>query len=198
MQPVTLQSERLVLDELRESDAQRMFEYCQDPEFERFLTIPWPYTLADATWFITEHAPKGWAEGNDLIWAIRSREGEFLGVIGLRDKFGQYDIGFWLGRPHRGTGVIPEATNAVLEWAFDGRFDSVSWECVVGNEASLTVARKLGFTFTGTSPATLPARDGSHPPSWHALLRASDDRTVKPGWPLDPAPPVQNEGDSAP
>ena len=78
MQPVTLETERLVLDELRESDAQTMYEYCQDPDFERFLTIPWPYTLANARWFITEHAPVGWAEGSDLIWAIRDREGQFL------------------------------------------------------------------------------------------------------------------------
>lgn len=194
MQPVTLESERLVLDELRESDAQTMYEYCQDPDFERFLTIPWPYTLANAQWFITEHAPVGWAEGSDLIWAIRDREGQFLGVIGLRVKFGQHDVGFWLGRAHRGTGVMPEATNAVIDWAFNtASIDSISWECMVGNEASMSVAKKLGFTFTETSPSTLPARDLSHPPSWHGLLRASDDRSIKPGWPDEPV--VENEGD---
>jgi len=196
--PITLRTERLLLDELRESDAQAMYEYCQDPDFERFLTIPWPYSLADARWFITEHAPAGWADGSDLIWAIRDHDGQFLGVIGLRDKFGQHDVGFWLGRAHRGTGVIPEATNAVLDWAFNtASIGSVSWECMVGNEASMTVARKLGFTFTETSPSTLPARDGTHPPSWHGLLRASDDRSVKPGWPAASASPVENEGDSS-
>jgi RimJ/RimL family protein N-acetyltransferase len=198
--PFTLETERLVLDQLRESDAQAMYEYCQDPEFERFLTIPWPYTLADATWFITEHAPKGWSEGNDLIWAIRSREGEFLGVIGLLEKSGQFDVGFWIGRPHRGKGIIPEATTVVLEWALDpsqGRLTSITWECVVGNLASMLVARKLGFSYTGVAPRTLPSRDGTHPPSWHGVLRASDDRSVKPGWPLDSAH-VENEGVSAP
>jgi len=196
MQPITLETERLVLDELRESDAQAMYEYCQDPEFERFLTIPWPYTLADARWFITEHAPAGWADGSDLIWAIRRRDGQFLGVIGLRVKFGEHAVGYWLGREHRGTGVIPEATNAVLEWAFNtASLSSVSWECMVDNVASMTVARKLGFTFTETSPSTLPARDGTHPPSWHGLLRASDDRSIKPGWPT--TSPIENEGDSS-
>ncbi|MEX1078587.1 MAG: GNAT family protein [Homoserinimonas sp.] len=216
MQPFTLETERLVLDELRESDAQSMHEYCQDPEFERYLTIPWPYTLADARWFITEHAPAGWRDGSDLIWAVRRNDGSgtLLGVVGLRDKFGQYDIGFWLGRPHRGTGIVPEAINAVLDWAFGSSHEgltSVSWECLVGNEASMIVARKLGFTFTGTRPSTLPARGGSHPPSWHGLLRASDDRSVKPGWPRSPAvgtaatrdaavdsADAQNEGQGAP
>lgn len=197
MEPFTIETERLVLDELRESDAQAMFEYCQDPDFERYLTIPWPYTLANARWFITEHAPVGWRDSSDLIWAIRNRDGEFLGVVGLRRKLGRYDIGFWLGRAHRGRGVMPEATVAVLDWAFDTwAIDPISWECILGNEASMTVARKLGFTFTETSPSTLPARDGTHPQSWHGLLRASDDRSVKPGWPENEH--IENEGDSAP
>jgi RimJ/RimL family protein N-acetyltransferase len=200
VQPFTLTTGRLRLDELQPGDAQAVFDYCQDPDFERYLTIPWPYRLADADYFIAEHAPEGWRSGNELTWAMRSSEGGLLGVVGLRTKLERFDIGFWLGAAHRGNGYMPEAVRAVLDWAFDTGFaDEVSWECVAGNLASAIVARKLGFTFMGERPSVLPARDGSHPLSWHALLRASDDRTVKPGWPLPAAPLiVKNEGESTP
>jgi RimJ/RimL family protein N-acetyltransferase len=201
VEPFTLTTERLTLDELRPDDAQAIFDYCQDPDFEKYLTIPWPYRLDDARYFITEHVPNGWASGQELTWALRTN-GELIGVVGLRTKVSHFDIGFWLGAAHRGHGYMPEAVRAAVDWAFDsGLAAEVSWECVAGNQASAIVARKLGFTFGGTRPSVLPARDGSHPESWHGLLRASDDRGIKPGWPL-PAPRAsdrdENEGDSAP
>jgi RimJ/RimL family protein N-acetyltransferase len=92
---------------------------------------------------------------------------------------------------------MPEAVRAVADWAFETGFsEEISWECIAGNAASAIVARKLGFSFTGVKPSVLPARDGSHPESWHGLLRASDDRSVKPGWPL-PSARIENEGDAA-
>ncbi len=131
---------------------------------------------------------------------LRTSSGNLLGVVGLRNKLGLFDIGFWLGAPHRGHGYMPEAVRAVLDWAFSTEHaDEIGWECVAGNLASAAVARKLGFTFGGVRPSVLPARDGSHPQSWHGLLRASDDRAVKPGWPV-PAPgdAAQNEGEATP
>lgn len=200
MQPFTLSTERLHLDELRPDDAQAVFEFCQDPDFETYLTIPWPYRLSDAVYFITEHVPQGWASGNELSWALRTPAGELLGVTSLRRKLGRFDIGFWLGAAYRGHGYMPEAVCAILDWAFEtAAVEEIGWECIAGNLASATVARKLGFTFGGVRPSVLPARDGSHPESWHGLLRASDDRSPKPGWPLPGLPvPAQNEGDPAP
>jgi RimJ/RimL family protein N-acetyltransferase len=189
MQPFALGTTRLRLDELGLDDAQAIFEYCQDRDFEKYLTIPWPYRLTDAHYFITEHVPAGWSSGQELTWAIRASDGTLLGMIGLRAKLGTFDIGFWLGSLHRGNGYMPEAVRAVLDWAFESGFASeVSWECIAGNLASAIVARKLGFTFGGVRPSVLAARDGSHPQSWHGVLRASDDREVKPGWPLPAAP----------
>ena len=195
MQPFTLSTDRLVLDELRPPDAEAIYEYCQDPDFERYLTIPWPYRLGDAEYFITEFVPAGWASGKELTWALRDAAGEFLGVVGLRVKTDRYDIGYWLGSRHRGLGYMPEAVRAVIDWAFETGYAGIAeitWECVAGNAASTAVARKLGFTFSGVGPALVARRDGSHPESWHAVLRVEDDRSVKPGW---PSAPSENEED---
>lgn len=200
MRPFTLTTERLTLDAPASSDAPLIHRYCQDPEFERYLTIPWPYRVADAEHFVNTHVPAGWASGRELTWALRNHAGQLLGVVGLRVKVDRYDIGFWLGAEHRGHGYMPEAVRAVIDWAFETGYEGITeitWECIAGNLASAAVARKLGFTFVRVGPALVAARDGSHPESWHGRLRSSDDRSQKPGWPL-PALPVENEGETAP
>ena len=183
MRPVTLSSARLRLDQLLPADAERVYEYCQDPLFERYLHIPWPYRRSDAESFISGYVPGAWASDAEYVWAVRAAEdGELLGVIGLR--LPSASIGYWLGAPHRGRGIMPEAQRLVIEWAFDEDVvDTIRWQCLEGNLASARTARNAGFTFTGTGPAIQAHRDGTYPPSWHAVLRSDDTREPKDGWP---------------
>jgi len=173
----------LRLDRLTAADATAVFDYCQDPVFERYLTIPWPYLRSDATSFIAEFVPKGWASNAEYTWAIRGADSdELLGVIGLRLPSGS--LGFWLGAAHRGRGLLPEAVGVVADWAFStGVTDSLRWECLVGNTSSARVAEKCGFTFLGEVPAESAYRDGGHPLSWSGRLLSTDPRTPRPGWP---------------
>jgi RimJ/RimL family protein N-acetyltransferase len=181
VKPVTLATPRLVLDQPTIDDVDLTTEYCQDPLFEKYLTVPWPYTRDDALGFFLDIVPGAWKRDTEYTWAVRAG-GHFIGVIGYRPKGN--DIGFWLGAPHRGNGYMTEATNAVLDWSFSRGHDDIRWECVLGNEASVSVARKVGFSYTGEGPANVPARDGSRPPAWHGVIRSTDSRTPKPGWPV--------------
>jgi len=180
MIPVELRSRRLLLDQPTTADSDLIVEYCGDPVFEHTMTLPWPYTVADADFFVNEYVRTGWSTDAEYTWALR-HDGQFLGVIGYR--FNRSDIGYWLGAPHRGKGYMPEALSAVTDWLFELGVERLGWECVVGNVASAAVARKAGLTFTGTAPAEIPYRDASHPASWHGVLLPADDRTEKPGWP---------------
>lgn len=171
----------LLLDQPTRDDVDAITRYCQDPVFEEFMTLPWPYRRRDAEFFVDDYVPRGWESGTEVTWALRIN-GEFLGVVGVRKAIGM--IGFWLGAEHRGHGHMPRAVTAVADWAFSsGWLDSIRWEAVVGNRASLAVARKTGFRYTGVEPAHVVGRDGSHPDSRQAILQASDDREQKPGWP---------------
>jgi RimJ/RimL family protein N-acetyltransferase len=189
MKAVDLRSERLLLDQPTLDDVDLIARYCTDPLFEEYLTTPWPYTRDHAVGFVTRLVPDGWSRKSEFTWAIRHAEGadpeaddgELLGVIGWRS--GGHDVGFWLGAPHRGNGYMPEALNAVLDWVFLRGEQRVVWECIEGNVASLTVARKVGFRFTGNGPSLITGRDGTHPPAWHAEIAASDPRRPRPGWP---------------
>jgi RimJ/RimL family protein N-acetyltransferase len=146
------------------------------------MATPWPYRRHDAVHFVQRVAPGGWAAGTEECWAIRL-DGELIGMISARTEHA--DVGYWLGRPHRGRGYLGEALDAVLERRFALGQDLVRWECVVGNLPSARVAWRRGFTFTGTAPSAVTFRDGSHPPAWHGLLRRKDAREPKQGWPHD-------------
>ena len=185
MIPFALPAPPLVLTTPVQDDAERVYEYCQDPVFERFLTIPWPYSRVDASYFVGTFVPDGWASGRELTWALRSAPGHpLLGVIGLRlERNSMANVGYWLGAPHRGNGLMPAALTAVVDWAFANGVRLVHWECLVDNLPSMAAARKVGFSYIGVGPADIPSRDKSRPPSWKGVLRAEDDRQVKGGWP---------------
>ena len=106
-----------------------------------------------------------------------------IGAIGRRREVGA--VGFWLGAPHRGKGLMTEAVVAVTDWlasVFD--LTEIAWGCVAGNAASASVSRKSGFEFTVERPNALTFRDSMHPDSWHGVLRMAAPRIERPGWPL--------------
>ena len=184
MEPFVLRTERLTLNQPNDGDVELIAEFCADPAFERFMTTPWPYERHHAESFVEEFVPKGWANETEWTWAIREATGGPLrGMIGIR--LGSGMIGFWLGAPHQGHGIMSEAAAAVIDATFARtKLDGILWECVLGNEASLSVARKLGFGFTGQALGMVPSRTGESVPSWTAELHRNDSREPKPGWPL--------------
>ena len=58
----TLTIDELVLRPWRPADAPELFAVCQDPEIARWVTIPQPFTPADADAFI-ENALTMWRDG---------------------------------------------------------------------------------------------------------------------------------------
>jgi RimJ/RimL family protein N-acetyltransferase len=95
-----------------------------------------------------------------------------------------------LGAPHRGCGYATESAAAVVAWLFDQAVAThLTWEAIVGNEASIRVARKLGFRFAGTRPAAEAFRDEAHPTCWRAELHSADkpDENVESWQALKPA-----------
>lgn len=185
MEPFSLRTARLVLDPPRSEDIDLTAAYCTDPEFERFMAAtPWPYERHHAEWFIEEFVPQAWAEGAEWTWAIRGADaGPMLGIVGMRLRSGM--IGYWIGKPHRGFGFMSEAAAAVVASTFErSAFDRVGWECVRGNVASLRVARRVGFRYTGEAPSTIPYRTGEHVPLWTGELLRGESREPKSGWPV--------------
>lgn len=128
-----LNTDRLVLRPLDAADARDIARMIAEWEVIRWLTTPpWPYRLDDAIWFIGDEASRG-------SFAI-TRGGEFLGVAGVGGE-----LGYWLGQPHWGQGIMTEAARAVTGHYFDGGGEVLNSGHLLGNAASANVLTKLGF-----------------------------------------------------
>ena len=68
-------------------------------------------------------------------------------------------IGYWLGRPFWGRGIMTQAVTASLDWLFEMSAAPAVYSGVFHfNAASLTIQTKLGFTQTGRSSLLCLAR----------------------------------------
>ena len=156
---VALTTGRLILKAMEPSDIDAVTEICQDPEIQKWTTVPSPYTRADAESFINEFAPAGRAAGTDVVFGLyHATTGKLLGAVGLHDiapadanLSAQAEIGYWLAADERGNGYIVEAVQAVCRWAFaELKLDRIEWTAFLPNETSREVAKRIGFTMEGT------------------------------------------------
>lgn len=56
MEPVELQTDRLMLRAVADADAAAIVDACNDPEILHYLPLPVPYTVGDARSFIAASA----------------------------------------------------------------------------------------------------------------------------------------------
>ncbi|PZE68141.1 MULTISPECIES: GNAT family N-acetyltransferase [unclassified Curtobacterium] len=189
MLPVILESARVRLDLPTRADTAAITEACQDPEIARWTTIPQPYRPQDAQGFVDALVGPGWASDREYTWAIRRQGSTWLdGVISYRTA--RRDLGFWLAPSARGAGLVHDAVELVVTWAFAQGAPDVYWECYVGNTASAAVARRAGFSYTGSGDALVPNRDGSPAQAWKGLRRADGAPASDLGWPPGSTPGV--------
>jgi RimJ/RimL family protein N-acetyltransferase len=126
-------------------------------------SIPHPYTVQDASkWVFASRA--GNSSGNAVVLALtlKERPVDAIGAIGLhggRAKGAM--LGFWLGRPYHGRGLMSEAAGAVVDLAFKlGAVTEIHARTRVENAAGRRVLEKCGFSSQGRGPVDLPARGG--------------------------------------
>jgi RimJ/RimL family protein N-acetyltransferase len=153
VEPVTLQTERLLLRPFADADADAVYTACQDPDIQYYTPVPRPYRRADSEEFVRDRAPSGWATDSDhILGAFRADDGVLVGSFCLTKLFeGVYELGYWAAKEQRGRGYSTEAARALCDWGF-ATLDAhrLEWWAMVGNTASRAVAEKLGFTLEGT------------------------------------------------
>jgi [ribosomal protein S5]-alanine N-acetyltransferase len=149
-----LQTERLLLREIRAEDETDVHDYASDPEVAR-LMIWGPNTREATREFLTRAlaAQLQWPRPNvGLAIELRS-ERRLIGSIELRisDEANRTaDFGYVLNRKYWGHGYMTEAARAVLNVAFNElQLHRVWATCHVRNRASLRVMEKLGMRREG-------------------------------------------------
>ncbi|MER7983554.1 GNAT family N-acetyltransferase [Streptomyces sp. NPDC095817] len=175
MDPVTLTTDRLVLRAVGVEDTDAVFDAVQDPDIQRWTTIPSPYLREHATGFTDQMVPEGWADGSAFTFGVFLPSGELVAMVAITMRsLGVGEIGFWATKEHRGNGYVTEASVAVSRWVFtDVSVDRVEWRAEVGNSGSRAVAEKAGFTIEGTLRSAINNK-GVRRDCWIGSLLPSD------------------------
>ncbi len=147
---MVLETDRLILRGWRDADASSLFKYASDERIGPPAGwIPHPneaYSLA----FIRTILAR------DEVYAIciKGKENEPVGSIGLTLKgsperplhHGEAELGYWIGVPFWGQGLVPEAAKEVLRHGFeDLGLKRVYCGYFQGNYRSKSVQSKCGF-----------------------------------------------------
>lgn len=149
-----LETKRLILRPWQVSDAEDLYEYAKDPDVG--LPAGWPpHTSVENSRQIIENvlsAPE--------TYAVCLKDGRVIGSVGLKLKGytdmthreDECELGYWLGKPFWGQGLIPEACRELLRYAFEElRMQAVWCGYYDGNEKSHRVQEKLGFVYHHTT-----------------------------------------------
>ena len=153
---MTLQTERLILRPWRDSDADDLYFYAKDPDVGPIAGWP-PHHSAEESLNVIRKVLSG-TEAYALCLkengrAIGAIELKLKGHTDLTDRDDECELGYWLGKPFWGRGLMPEAARELLRHAFEDLGMQKVW-CAYydGNEKSKRVQEKVGFRYQWTTP----------------------------------------------
>jgi len=172
----TIRTPRLILSPPTTDDVGAIYQACQDPDIQRWTTVPSPYSWEDAAGFVT-FTKTGWQTGENRVWGIRL-DNKLIGTIGLVDEgAGGAELGFWLAPDARNAGYMFEAARAVCDAGFQElKLQRITWHAYIGNSGSPAIAQKLGFTYEGLIRLGAIHR-GQRRDQLQAGLLATDDQS---------------------
>ena len=150
-----LKTEHLILRPWEESDSETLYKYASNPQVGPIAGWP-PHTSVENSREIIRtvlSAPETYAvclkEDNKAIGSIGLMVGEQSNIT-LLDTQGE--IGYWIGVPFWGQGLISEATREIIRHAFvDLQLETLWCGYFDGNERSKRVQEKCGFVYHHTN-----------------------------------------------
>ena len=151
---MTFETERLILRPWEDSDAESLYKYAKDPEVGP--VAGWPvHTSVENSLDIIRTVLSA-----EETYAVCLKEDNVaIGSIGLifpaqshtEVTDDEMEVGYWIGVPFWGQGLMPEAVRRILRHAFEDLHCSAMW-CGYydGNIKSKRCQEKCGFTYHHT------------------------------------------------
>ncbi len=150
-----LQTERLMLRRWEEGDARSLYEYARNPDVGPIAGWP-PHKSVEESRDIIRNVLSG-AEAYAICLksdnrAIGAIELKLNGHTDMTDRDDECELGYWIGKPFWGQGMVPEAAREMLRHAFEDMGMRKVW-CGYydGNEKSRRVQEKCGFRYQWTT-----------------------------------------------
>ena len=153
-----LETERLILRPWCEDDAEDLYTYASDPDVGPPAGWP-PHTSVENSLEIIRtvlSAPETYA-------VCLKESGKPIGSIGfhrndLAEQDDEYELGYWMGKPFWGQGLIPEASCEMLRYAFEDLGKTAFGAAITTATRKAAVFRKSLDLFISEGPRELKCR----------------------------------------
>lgn len=147
------ESERLKFRAIKRGDLEDIFEYSNNPQTSQYLLWS-PHQNIFVTQEFIDIVLSKYKSGEYHDWAIvLKKSNKMIGTCGftrIDEDNKTIEIGYVINPTYWGNGYATEAVNAILEFAFtELDINRVEARFMAGNDASLTVMKKVGMTFEG-------------------------------------------------
>ena len=149
----TLETERLLLRDWKESDLDDMYEYAKVEGVGEMAGWPHHESIETSRKILSNFIKDG-----DVYAIVLKEKNKVIGSLGIHDDTldagykakTQREIGYVLSKDYWGNGFVPEAVQAAIGYAFEDMGVDVLW-CghYLINPQSQRVNEKVGFKFYG-------------------------------------------------
>ena len=146
-----LETERLALRRWKDSDAEYLYKYASDPDVGPIAGWPPHQSIEESRNVISNVL-----NGEEAYAICLKDDGKAIGAIELKlnghtdmtDRDDECEMGYWIGKPFWGLGIMPEAAREMLRHAFEDIGMTRVW-CgyYEGNTKSKRVQEKVGFRY---------------------------------------------------
>lgn len=147
-------TKRLILRPWKEEDAESLYQYAKNPKIGPIAGWPVHTSVENSREIIRTVL----SEPDTYAVVLKETE-EPIGSIGLmmgeksnlKIEVDEGEIGYWIGQPYWGKGLIPEAVRELMRYGFEEKNLKTIW-CGYfdGNEKSKRVQEKCGFRYHHT------------------------------------------------
>jgi ribosomal-protein-alanine N-acetyltransferase len=171
-----LETERLILRRLTLEDAPSMFEYAADPEVPRYMTWD-PHETIDDTYNFLQMVLPSYDDPLTDVWTwgiVLKQTGRVVGGCSIwgRGTNSRAELGYWIGRPFWGRGLVAEAAQAMIKLGFEQMdLNRIEARCFIENTASARVMEKCGMKYEGTLREQMLVKGRFRDCKLYAILR---------------------------
>lgn len=145
------ETRRLILRRWEESDAENLFEYAKDPDVGPIAGWPAHQSIEES-----QNVIQNVLNGKEAYAICLKTDGKAIGTVELKlnghtdmtERGDECEVGYWLGKPFWGRGIMPEAVREMLRHAFEDIGMTKVWVGYYeGNNKSKRVQEKCGFRY---------------------------------------------------
>ena len=146
-----LETERLILRRWEKNDAESLYEYAKDPDVGPIAGWPAHRSIEESRDVI-----KNVFNGKEAYAICLKTDNKAIGAVELKlnghtdmtERDDECELGYWLGKPFWGQGIVPEAVKEMLRHAFEELGMTTVWVGYYeGNAKSKRVQEKCGFRY---------------------------------------------------